>query len=141
RPTTLPHASSREPRERRPVGRFHMVLQVSLQEASGVTVVHLSGRLTMGEGSARLRDEMCRMIASGKKRIVLNLAGMAELDSAGIGLLVGLYATASRSGGQLKLSNLSKRVKDLLVLTKLYSVFEVFDEQADALASFAAAAR
>jgi len=118
-----------------------MVLQVSLQEASGVTVVHLSGRLTMGEGSARLRDEMCRMIASGKKRIVLNLAGMAELDSAGIGLLVGLYATASRSGGQLKLSNLSKRVKDLLVLTKLYSVFEVFDEQADALASFAAAAR
>jgi len=118
-----------------------MSMNITIRENSGVTVIDLSGRLTLGDGPAILREDIRRLLEEGKTRLLLNLAGVTHLDSAGMGLLVGAYATVSRSGGQLKLSNLTSRVKDLLIITKLCTVFETYDDEASAIASFAAAVR
>jgi len=116
-------------------------LTFNVRESSGVTVIEISGRLTLGEVATRLTDEVRRLIDAGKKKILLNLAGLTNMDSSGVGLLVAAYATVNREGGQLKLSNLVGRVKDLLLLTKLYAVLEVYDDEPAALASFALMAR
>ena len=118
-----------------------MSMNITIRENNGVTVIDLSGRLTLGDGPAILREDIRRLLEEGKTRLLLNLAGVTHLDSAGMGLLVGAYATVSRSGGQLKLSNLTSRVKDLLIITKLCTVFEIYDDEASAIASFAALAR
>jgi len=112
-------------------------LNLTVRESSGVSVIEIAGRLTLGEGGTRLKDEIRRLIVEGKKRILLNLAGLTYMDSAGLGLLVGAYATVSRDGGHIKMSNVTSRVKDLLLITKLYTVFEVHEDEPAALASFA----
>ena len=88
-----------------------------------------------------MTDDVRRLIGEGKQRILLNLAGLTNMDSSGLGLLVSAYATVNREGGQLKLSNLSSRIKDLLLVTKLYAVLEVYEDEPAALASFALLAR
>ena len=113
-----------------------MSLNLNIRDNNGVSVIEISGRLTLGEGTGILKDEIRRLLAEGKKRIILNLAGLTFMDSSGMGLLVGAYATVNREGAHLKLSNLSGRIKDLLLITKLYTVFEVYDDEAAALASF-----
>jgi anti-sigma B factor antagonist len=117
-----------------------MSLNVTVKETKVVTVVALSGRLTIGEGATQLRETLHKLLADGKRKIVLNLAGLTSLDSAGIGLLVSSYASMNRAGGQMKLSNLSSKVKDVLLITKLLTVFPVYDDEPAAVDSFAEAA-
>ena len=118
-----------------------MSLTLNVRDNSGVTVIEIAGRLTLGEEASRLTDEVRRLIAAGKKNILLNVAGLTNMDSSGVGLLVSAYATVNREGGHLKLSNLTSRVKDLLLITKLYAVFEVCEDEPAAIASFDLLAR
>jgi anti-sigma B factor antagonist len=115
---------------------FFMSVKLSTRQLDGVSVLDVSGRLTLGEGASTLRNTLSTMAAEGQNRILLNLEGLSYLDSSGIGTLVSSFATITNGGGQLKLLNLTKRVKDLLAITKLYTVFEVYDDQATALRSF-----
>jgi anti-sigma B factor antagonist len=107
------------------------------RQVGDVTVVDVSGRITLGEGSSELRDAMRDLVAKGNKKILLNLGDVSYIDSSGIGELVSGFTSVSNQGGQLKLLNLTKRVKDLLQITKLYTVFEVHDDEAAAIRSFA----
>jgi anti-sigma B factor antagonist len=102
-----------------------------------VSVVDVEGRITLGEGSSALREALRDLVAKNQNKILLNLGDVTYIDSSGIGELVSGYTTVSNSGGMLKLLNLNKRVKDLLQITKLYTVFEVFDDEAAAISSFA----
>jgi anti-sigma B factor antagonist len=101
-----------------------------------VSVVDVAGRITLGEGSSALRDALREMISKNQKKILLNLGEVNYIDSSGIGELVSGFTTVTNSGGQLKLLNLNKRVKDLLQITKLYTVFDVHDDEAGAIRSF-----
>jgi anti-sigma B factor antagonist len=103
-----------------------------------VSVVDVAGRITLGEGSSALRDLLREMVGKGQKSILLNLGDVSYIDSSGIGELVSGFTTVTNSGGQLKLLNLNKRVKDLLQITKLYTVFDVHEDEAGAIRSFAA---
>jgi len=107
------------------------------RQVGDVTVVDVSGRITLGEGSSELRDALRDLVAKGNKKILLNLGDVSYIDSSGIGELVSGFTSVSNQGGQLKLLNLTKRVKDLLQITKLYTVFEVFEEEPAAVRSFA----
>jgi anti-sigma B factor antagonist len=100
-------------------------------------VVDAVGRLTLGEGSSLFRDTIRGLVAQGNKKIVLNLGEVSYIDSSGIGELVSAFTTVTNQGGRLKLLNLTKRVHDLLQITKLYTVFDVYDREATAIASFA----
>jgi anti-sigma B factor antagonist len=102
-----------------------------------VSVVDVSGRITLGEGSSALRDLMRDLVTKNQKKILLNLGDVSYIDSSGIGELVSGFTTVANGGGRLKLLNLTKRVKDLLQITKLYTVFEVFEDEAGAIRSFA----
>jgi anti-sigma B factor antagonist len=102
-----------------------------------VSVVDVAGRITLGEGSSALRDLLREMVGKGDKKILLNLGDVSYIDSSGIGELVSGFTTVTNSGGQLKLLNLNKRVKDLLQITKLYTVFDVHEDEAGAVRSFA----
>jgi anti-sigma B factor antagonist len=102
-----------------------------------VTVIDASGRITLGEGASNFRDSIRDLAAKGNKKLLLNLGDVSYIDSSGIGELVSGFTTVTNSGGVLKLVGLNKRVKDLLQITKLYTVFEVFDDEALALRSFA----
>jgi anti-sigma B factor antagonist len=102
-----------------------------------VTVVDVAGRITLGEGSSALRDLIKDMVGKGQKKILLNLGDVSYIDSSGIGELVSGFTTVTNGGGALKLLNLNKRVKDLLQITKLYTVFEVHEDEAAAIRSFA----
>jgi anti-sigma B factor antagonist len=102
-----------------------------------VAVIDVSGRITLGEGSSALRDSIRELVSKGQKKILLNLAEVSYIDSSGIGELVSGFTTVTNSGGQLKLLNLTKRVRDLLQITKLYTVFDVHDDEASAIRSFA----
>jgi anti-sigma B factor antagonist len=97
----------------------------------------VTGRITLGEGSSALRDALRELVKKDQKKILLNLGDVTYIDSSGIGELVSGFTTVTNAGGQLKLLNLSKRVKDLLQITKLYTVFDVHDDEANALRSFA----
>ncbi len=101
-----------------------------------VTILDLSGKITIGEGSVQLREAVRRLLDDGKKKILLNLGEVAYVDSSGIGELVSSYTTTNNQGGQLKLLNLTKKIQDLLMITKLLTVFETFDSEASALESF-----
>jgi anti-sigma B factor antagonist len=107
------------------------------RQVGDVTVVDVSGRITLGEGSSELRDALRDLVSKGNKKILLNLGDVSYIDSSGIGELVSGFTSVSNQGGQLKLLNLTKRVKDLLQITKLYTVFEVHDDEAAAIRSFA----
>jgi anti-sigma B factor antagonist len=102
-----------------------------------VTVIDVAGRITLGEGSSVLRDAMRDLVSKGQKKILLNLGEVSYIDSSGIGELVSGFTTVTNSGGALKLLNLNKRVKDLLQITKLYTVFDVHEDEAGAIRSFA----
>jgi anti-sigma B factor antagonist len=101
-----------------------------------VSVVDVAGRITLGEGSSALRDLMRELVGKGQKKILLNLGEVSYIDSSGIGELVSGFTTVTNSGGELKLLNLNKRVKDLLQITKLYTVFDVHEDEASAIRSF-----
>jgi len=111
-------------------------MKASTRQVDGVTVVDLSGRITLGEGSVVLRDTVRELIGKGDKRILLNLGDVTYIDSSGIGELVSAFTTVRNQGGELKLLKLTKKVHDLLQITKLYTVFDIKDDEAVAIASF-----
>ena len=113
-----------------------MSMNVKLRHVSGVTVLDLSGKITLGEGSIGLRDAVRDALAAGSKKILLNIGDVTYIDSAGLGELVAAYTSVKNAGGDLKLTNLSKKVKDLLVITKLLTVFDVKENEKDAIAAF-----
>ena len=113
-----------------------MSLRATHRDAGEVTVVDLSGRITLGEGSALLRKTVRGLLGEQRKRIVLNLADVDYIDSSGIGELVSGFTAVKNQGGDLKLLQLTKRVRDLLQITKLYTVFEVFSDEGTAIRSF-----
>ncbi len=114
-----------------------MSVKLSTRQVGDVSVVDVAGRITLGEGSSALRDLLKDMVGKGQKKILLNLGEVTYIDSSGIGELVSAFTTIANQGGQLKLLNLAKRVKDLLQITKLYTVFDVHDDEAGAIRSFA----
>lgn len=111
-------------------------MQIHQRSAGDVTIIDLSGKLTLGEGDELLRDKVYSLVQQGHKKLVLNLAGVPYIDSAGLGEIVRTYTTVSRQGGALKLLSLTKRIQDLLAITKLLTIFETFDTEADAVKSF-----
>lgn len=111
-------------------------LHVNERQAGDVTILDMSGAVRIGEGSVALRDAIRGLADVGKKKILLNLAGVNYVDSSGIGELIANYTTVSRQGGQLKLLNLTDKIQNLLVITKLLTVFDAFEDEAEALKSF-----
>lgn len=117
-----------------------MSLKANVRRAGDVAIVDLAGRITLGEGSGLLRNTIKELISSGQKNILVNLKDVTYLDSAGLGELVGAYASVTNAGGSIKLLNPQAKVHDLLQITKLYTVFVAFDDEPEALRSYAAAA-
>ena len=113
-----------------------MSVKLTSRQVGDVTVIDVSGRITLGEGASAFREIIREMAAKGNKKLLVNLSEVSYIDSSGIGELVSGFTTVTNGGGQLKLIGLSKRVKDLLQITKLYTVFEVFDDEAEAVRSF-----
>ena len=113
-----------------------MSFKATAREAGGVTIIDLSGRITLGEGSSMLRQMVRDLLGKGQQKILLNLGDISYIDSSGIGELVSGYTTVRNQGGELKLLQLTKRVHDLLQITKLYTVFDVHDNEQRALDSF-----
>lgn len=111
-------------------------LDVSKRQAGDVTILDLSGSVRMGEGAVSLRNSIRGLIDEGNKKILLNLGSVKNVDSSGIGELIANYTTISRDGGQLKLLNLTEKIQNLLVITKLLTVFDSFDDEGEALNSF-----
>jgi anti-sigma B factor antagonist len=111
-------------------------MKVSTRQVDGITILDLSGRITLGEGSVQLRDSVRDLLSKGSKHILLNLGDVNYIDSSGIGELVSGYTTVRNQGGELKLLNLTKKVHDLLQITKLYTVFDIKDDEASAIAAF-----
>lgn len=113
-----------------------MPLRATHRDAGQATVVDLSGKITLGEGSALLRKTVRGLLDDKRTKIVLNLADVDYIDSSGIGELVSAFTTSKNRGGELKLLHLTKKVHDLLQLTKLYTVFDVYTDEGSALRSF-----
>ena len=111
-------------------------MQTSTRQVDGVTIVDLSGRITLGEGNVILQNTVRDLVDKGNKKILLNLGNVNYIDSSGIGALVRTHTTIRSQGGELKLVNPSKRIRDLLQITKLYSLFDVKDDETTALGSF-----
>ena len=111
-------------------------MQIEERVVGDVTILDLKGKITLGEGDEALKDKINSLVLQNRRRILLNLGDVPYVDSAGLGEIVRTYTTVSRQGGQLKLVNLTKRITDLLSITKLLTVFETFDSEADALQSF-----
>ena len=114
-------------------------MQIDERVVSGVTILDLKGKITLGEGDEALRDRISHLLQSGSRKLLLNLEGVPYIDSAGLGEVVRTYTTVSRQGGSLKLLNLTKRITDLLSITKLLTVFETFESENEAVQSFSAA--
>lgn len=113
-----------------------MTMKASSRQVDGVTIVDLSGRITLGEGSVVLRDTVKELSNQGQKKILLNLGDVTYIDSSGIGELVSAFTSIRNAGGELKLLNLTKKVHDLLQITKLYTVFDIQDDEASAIGAF-----
>ncbi|HSY13881.1 MAG TPA: STAS domain-containing protein [Verrucomicrobiae bacterium] len=113
-----------------------MSMKASTRQVDGITIVDLSGRITLGEGSVILRDTIKDLLGKGQKKILLNLGDVSYIDSSGIGELVSAFTSVRNQGGELKLLNLTKKVHDLLQITKLYTVFDVKDDEAAAIGAF-----
>jgi|SRR6201997_2681983 anti-sigma B factor antagonist len=111
-------------------------MKASTRQVDGITIVDLSGRITLGEGSVVLRDTIKDLLGKGQKKILLNLGDVSYIDSSGIGELVSAFTSVRNQGGELKLLNLTKKVHDLLQITKLYTVFDVKDDEATAIGAF-----
>src|SRR5258705_7106591 len=115
-------------------------MQIEERSAGDVTVLDLKGKTTLGEGDELLKDKINGLLQEGRRKIVLKLEEVPYIDSAGLGQIVGGYTTITKQGGSLKLVNLTKRITDLLSITKLLTVFETFDTEPEALKSFQASA-
>jgi anti-sigma B factor antagonist len=113
-------------------------MDIAERTVEDVTILDLKGKMTLGEGDELLKDKINSLLANSRKKLILNLEGVPYIDSAGLGEVVRTYTTVSRQGGSLKLLNLTKRIEDLLSITKLLTVFETFDTEAEAIKSFAA---
>ena len=113
-----------------------MTMKATSRRVDGVTILDLSGRITLGEGSVVLRDQIRELLGKSEKKILLNLGDVTYIDSSGIGELVSAFTTVRNQGGELKLLNLTKKVHDLLQITKLYTVFDVKDDEAYAVKAF-----
>jgi anti-sigma B factor antagonist len=113
-----------------------MSMKAEIVEQGGVTIVRAKGKITIGEGDIKLRDTIEGLLNSGKKNILLDLGGVSFMDSSGVGELVGCYTTVMNRGGRLKLLNLTKKIKDLLQVTQLITVFECHQDEAQAIRSF-----
>ena len=113
-----------------------MSMKANNRQVDGITIVDMSGRITLGEGSVILRDSIRDLIGKGQKKILLNLGDVTYIDSSGIGELVSAFTAVRREGGELKLLNLTKKVHDLLQITKLYTVFDIKDDEATAIKAF-----
>ena len=111
-------------------------LDIRERQAGDVVVLDMSGKITIGEGSVALRSAIRRLLEEGKKKILLNLAGVGYIDSSGIGELVSSYTAINKEQGQLKLLNLTQKLQDLLAITKLLTVFDVYENESDALNSY-----
>ena len=111
-------------------------LELKERQAGDVTILDLNGEVRIGQGSISLRDSIRKLADEGKKKVLLNLAGVKYMDSSGVGELIANYTTIKRQGGQLKLLNLTDRIQNLLVITKLLTVFDAYDNEAEALKSF-----
>lgn len=112
-------------------------MQIDERVVGDVTILDLKGKMTLGEGDELLREKVSSMVSQGKKKLILNLDGVPYIDSAGLGEIVRTYTTVSRQGGKMKLLNLTKRIEDLLSITKLLTVFEVYEDEPEALQSYA----
>ena len=113
-----------------------MALTIATRELDGVTILDLSGRITLGEGAVQLREAIRELIGKGVKKILVGLGDVNYIDSSGLGELVSSFTTAKNQSADLKLLNLTKKVKDVLQVTKLYTIFDIFDDEASAIASF-----
>lgn len=111
-------------------------LNISERQAGDVTILDMDGKVTIGEGSVALRSAIRRLLGEGKNKILLNLGGVGYVDSSGIGELVSSFTAVNKEGGTLKLLNLTQKIQDLLAITKLLTVFDVFENEGDALASY-----
>ena len=111
-------------------------MEISERSTGKVTILDLSGKITLGEGDVLLKDRLHSLLNKGQKNILLNLAKVQYVDSAGLGAIVAAYTTVTREGGSLKLVNLTKKLQDLLSITKLLTVFETFDTEAEAVSSY-----
>ena len=116
-------------------------MQIEERAIGDVMVLDLKGKITLGEGDELLKDKVNSLVNQGRRKVVLNLAEVPYLDSAGLGEVVRAYTTVSRQGGSLKLLNLTKRITDLLSITKLLTVFDTFDSEDEAVRSFSASAK
>ena len=117
-----------------------MALTAKTRRVGNVAIVDLTGRITLGESTGILRDELRSLLAQGSKQIVLNMAGVIYVDSAGLGELVSAYTTATNQGGSLKLLHLQGKLHDLMQITKLHTIFSAFDDEKKAVESFGAGA-
>jgi anti-sigma B factor antagonist len=113
-----------------------VALSIATRQLDGVTILDLSGRITLGEGSVQLRDAIRDLIGKGEKSILLSLGDVSYIDSSGLGELVSAFTTAKNQNADVKLLNLTKKVKDVLQVTKLYTVFDIYDDEAHAIGSF-----
>ena len=113
-----------------------MSMKIKTRQVDGITIMDCSGRITLGEGSVQLRDAVRDLLSKGSKQILLNLGDVTYIDSSGIGELVSAFTSVRNQGGELKLLHLTKKVHDLLQITKLYTVFDVKDDEAGAIAAF-----
>ena len=111
-------------------------LNINERQAGDVTVLDMSGRVTIGEGSVALRTGIRRLLEEGKKKILLNMGGVGYIDSSGIGELVSSFTAINKDGGQLKMLNLTQKLRDLLAITKLLTVFDVYESESEALNSY-----
>ena len=111
-------------------------LNISERQAGDITILDLDGKVTIGEGSVALRGAIRRLLGEGKKKILLNLGRVGYVDSSGIGELVSSFTAVNKEDGSLKLLNLTQKIQDLLAITKLLTVFDVFENEAEALSSF-----
>ncbi|HEY3457302.1 MAG TPA: STAS domain-containing protein [Bryobacteraceae bacterium] len=117
-----------------------MALTAKTRRVGNVAIVDLTGRITLGESTGILRDELRSLLAQGNKQIILNMAGVSYVDSAGLGELVSAYTTATNQGASLKLLHLQGKLHDLMQITKLHTIFSSFDDEKKAVESFGAGA-
>jgi anti-sigma B factor antagonist len=114
-------------------------MNITTREAGPVTVIALQGKMTADESNGKVKDLITNLVQQGRKQIVVNLEGLSFIDSGGLGELVGSYASANRAGGSVKLANMTKKIKDVLIVTKLATVFDTYDSEAEAIKSFGVA--
>jgi anti-sigma B factor antagonist len=111
-------------------------MDITERAANGVTILDITGKIVLGEGDVAIKERIKDLLADGQRKMLLNLGSVSYIDSAGLGTLISSYATVKREGGTMKLVNLTKRVQDLLAITKLITVFDTFEDEGEAVASF-----